>query len=125
MIALRAKGQRGDMRIKGSTIEQLSFFKYLQAKILNGNWETKRERRSRIEVASRAFNRMKKFFVRGELSLNLKLRMVRCYKFSILLNGRECWMLNPKTEKDIEAFEIHLSACAVYLLCGQNYKSSD
>ena len=47
-------------------------------------------------------------FIRRDLDLSLKIRMLRCYVFPILLYGCECWTLNPLLEKRIEAFEMYL-----------------
>jgi len=51
---------------------------------------------------------MKTFFTRSDLSLQLRIRMVRCYVFSVLLYGCESWTLDIQTEKRIEAFEMYI-----------------
>ena len=51
---------------------------------------------------------MKNQFLRSELSLNLRMRMIRCYIFSILLYSCESWTLDRSSEKRIDAFEMYL-----------------
>lgn len=41
-------------------------------------------------------------------SLELRLRMLRCYVFPILLYGSESWTLDISLENKIEAFEMYL-----------------
>lgn len=95
------------LRVKGNIVEQVPNFKYLGTTV-NENGDNRKEIRSRIEQARRAFTNMKKFFTRSDLSLSLRLRMIRCYVFPILLYGCECWTLDPNTEKKIEAFEMYI-----------------
>lgn len=51
---------------------------------------------------------MRRVFIRFELSLELRIRMLRCYVFSTLLCGCESWTLDSPMEKRTEAFEIYL-----------------
>lgn len=52
---------------------------------------------------------MKHFFTRRELSLELRMRMIRCYIFSTLLYGSEGWTLYASTEKKVgREFEMYL-----------------
>ena len=96
-----------NLTIKGKTVEQVSSFKYL-ANILDNQCDSKKEIRCRIEQARKQFFNMKKFFIRSDLSLQLRIRMIRCYIFSVLLYGCESWTLDPNTEKRIQAFEMYL-----------------
>lgn len=51
---------------------------------------------------------MRKFFTRSDLSLELRVWMIRCYIFSVLLYGCESWTLDPATERKLDAFEMYL-----------------
>ena len=95
------------LSINGNNIKQISSFKYLGT-ILDEQCDNKKEIRSRIEQARRQFISMKQFFVRPELSLELRMRMTRCYVFSVLLYGCESWTLDKNLEKRIESFEMYL-----------------
>ena len=95
------------LRIHNNIVEQASCFKYLGA-LVSSNCDSTKEILSRIEQARETFISMKNLFIRRDLDLSLKIRMLRCYVFPILLYGCECWTLNPLLEKRIEAFEMYL-----------------
>lgn len=90
-----------------SKVQTPSSFRYLGALVCSSCDSTK-EVLSRIEQARRTFIDMKSFFIRRDLDLRLRIRMLRCYVFSILLYGCESWTLNPSLEKRIETFEMYL-----------------
>lgn len=81
-------------------------FKYLGT-IMNETCDGNREIRSRIEQARSTFLSMRNMFRRSELSLDLRLRMLRCYVVSTLTYGCESWTLGPGLEKRIEALEMY------------------
>lgn len=94
------------LTIKGITVEQVRSIKYLGT-IVNNKNNPKEEIKSRIEQARKMFISMRRFFT-SNLSLELKVRMIRCYVFSDLLYGCESWTLDPAIEKKLEAFEMYL-----------------
>jgi len=49
---------------------------------------------------------MKKVFCGRDLSLKLKIRLVRCYVLSVLFYGMEAWTLKKIDTKRIEALEM-------------------
>jgi len=95
------------LRVSDENIEQVSSIKYLGT-ILNDNGNINQEIRSKIEQARRSFLDMKNVFTRKELNLDLRVRMLRCYIFSMLLYGCESWTLSPETERKITSFEMYL-----------------
>ena len=95
------------LRIDGRNIEQVSSIKYVGT-ILNDSCDINREIWSRIEQARRTFLNMKNVFTRSELSLNLCMRMVRCYIFSVLLYRCESWSLSPEMERKITSFKMYI-----------------
>lgn len=72
--------------VKKKTIEQVSSFEYLGSIIseANGPWT---KIRGKIEQSRRSFKNIKQFFIRSDLSLELRLRMIRCHILSILLDA--------------------------------------
>lgn len=42
------------------------------------------------------------------MTLDTKLRLLRCYVFSVLLYGVESWTVTKETTKKLEAFELWL-----------------
>jgi len=53
-----------------------------------------------------ALNNKKKLFTSKDISLQLQLRLVRCYIFSVLLYGLEAWTTTDATLKRLESFEM-------------------
>lgn len=49
---------------------------------------------------------MQKVFKTRDLNLKTKIRLLRCYVFSVLLYGAETWTLTETTMKKLEAFEM-------------------
>ena len=91
--------------IAGERVERVRSFKYLGC-WLNEDWDETQEIRARIEQARDVFLKMKKLLCRRELSLKLRMRIVRCYVFPVLLYGCEGWTLTKALEKNLEAFEM-------------------
>lgn len=90
------------LQINGTPVEQVTSFRYLGA-LVNERCDPKNEITARIEQVRKTFNNM-----RSNLSLRLKLRMIRCYIFPVLLYGCESWTLDSQMEKRIEAFAMYL-----------------
>uniref|UniRef100_A0A8D8Q737 Uncharacterized protein n=2 Tax=Cacopsylla melanoneura TaxID=428564 RepID=A0A8D8Q737_9HEMI len=51
---------------------------------------------------------MQKIFKSHDLHLDIKIRLLRCYVFSVLFYGVEAWTLTEASAKKIEAFEMWL-----------------
>ena len=102
-----SKRQHPPMRltINGQDIDQVETYTYLGTTV-NAKWDQASEIRSRIEKARAAFNNMKKLFTSKDISLQLKLRLVRCYVFSVLFYGVEAWTTTEATLKKLESFEM-------------------
>lgn len=93
--------------VEGQEIERVRTYLYL------GTWihdqtDQNLELRTRIEKARATFTKMRTLFSGSGISLKLRLRMVKCYIYSILLYGAESWTLTKQMEKKIEAFEMYI-----------------
>lgn len=64
--------------------------------------------KSRIEQAKTIFFGMRKMFIRVELSMLLRIRLLRYYVFSVFLYGCKTWTFDTAKEKQIDAFELYL-----------------
>ena len=95
------------LKVKGVDIEQVANFKYLGTN-LNEDCDIRKEIRGRIEQARTAFMSMRSLFISTELSLELRLRMIRYYIFPVLLYGCESWTLDSAMENRLQAFEMWL-----------------
>jgi len=105
MIITKKDNVYADLTISNTQIERVRSYKYLGAWITDTNDQTK-EIKTRIEIARQAFIKMKKFLCCRDIALKLRIRMLRCYVFSVLLYGMEAWTLKQSNIKNIEAFEM-------------------
>jgi hypothetical protein len=65
------------------------------------NWDHSHEIKCRIEKTRVAFMKMKNLFCSHQLSINLRIRMVRCYVFTV-----EIWTLSKVSINRIQVFEM-------------------
>jgi Reverse transcriptase (RNA-dependent DNA polymerase) len=93
--------------ISGIRIERVKQYCYLGT-IINEQWDNVQEIKCRIGKAKAVFNKMSAIFKSHHLSLETKIRHLRCYVFSVLLYGVESWTLTEATTKKLEAFEMWL-----------------
>ena len=106
VIVFSKKPVKCCIKVNEMELEQVSSVKYLGT-ILDDSCTSKKEVRSRIEQARLTLMRMKNLFTRRELSLGLRVRLLRCYVFTVLLYGAESWTLDANLEKRINAFELY------------------
>uniref|UniRef100_A0A8D8SH15 Craniofacial development protein 2 n=1 Tax=Cacopsylla melanoneura TaxID=428564 RepID=A0A8D8SH15_9HEMI len=107
MIISKNKITGSQLYINQTAIERVKQYTYLGT-IINEDWQNSQEIKSRIGKAKSTFNRMSTFFKTHNLSLDIKVRLLRCYIFSVLLYGVESWTLNEDTIKKLNAFEMWL-----------------
>ena len=91
--------------INNSPLETVQKIKYLGSTV-NEKWDHSAEIRQRIEIARGAFQRMRPLLSGHNLSQELRLRLVWCYVFSVLLYGMEAWTLTEATINKVQAFEM-------------------
>lgn len=94
-----------EIYVHGEAIERVRKYNYLGTSI-NENNESSEEIKIRIEKARAIFTRMKRVFTARDLSLEIKVRLVRCYILSVLFYGMETWTLKKADTKKLEAFEM-------------------
>ncbi|XP_045542444.1 uncharacterized protein LOC123723524 [Papilio machaon] len=91
--------------IAGQKLERVRKYKYLGT-WLNETWDSDQEVKTRIEIARNAFEKLRKIFCSRSLKISLRIRLLKCYIWSILLYGCEAWTIKENLRKGIEAFEI-------------------
>ncbi|XP_077288111.1 uncharacterized protein LOC143912688 [Arctopsyche grandis] len=84
------------LQINNSVVERVDGFRYLGF-YLGETCESGKEIRVRVEQARATFLKLKKVLTTRDLSITLRLRLLRCYVFSILLYGTEAWTLTDAT----------------------------
>lgn len=105
MLISKQQHPQENLRIHGEVVEKITKYKHLGT-IVNENNDHSEEIRSRIGQARRVFNKMRGVFCTKELSLHLKIRLLRCYVFSVLFYGMEAWTLKKNMTDRMEAFEL-------------------
>lgn len=93
------------LTVDGNIIERVPRFKYLGA-MINERWDCDEEVKLRTNYAKSTFFKLKNFLLARSLPLTLRLRVVKCYIWPILLYGAETWSLKARTLNRIEAFEM-------------------
>ncbi|KAL4120153.1 hypothetical protein QTP88_012884 [Uroleucon formosanum] len=95
------------LSINQSRIERVHKYQYLGT-VINDQWDNAEEIKCRIGKARSVFNLMNASFKSHNLSIQLKIRLLRCYMFSTLLYGAETWTLTKATSNKLEVFELWL-----------------
>lgn len=95
----------GRLTLNQTPIEHVEKYTYLGT-IVHNQWDMTVEIKSRIEKARSTFVRMKNIFTGRNISLLLKIRLIRCYIFTVLLYGVEAWTMTEQLMKKISAFEM-------------------
>ena len=105
MVISNKEEQHVNIFVDNEKIEQVRRFKYLGQQITDDGRNVQ-EVKQRIAIAKSAFVSMKQIFLSRNVSMHLKLRLIKCYIFSILTYGSETWTINKLMENRICAFEI-------------------
>ncbi|KAL1446457.1 hypothetical protein WDU94_005636 [Cyamophila willieti] len=106
MIVKKTPGTcRFVFNVEGAPLEQVSSYKYLGTYI-NQDWGHTHEIKIRIEMARTSFNRMRSVLCNMHLNINTRIRILKCYVFSVLLYGVEVWTLTKETLNRLESFEM-------------------
>ena len=105
IISKQPKGKRLDIKVDNQSLEQVDKFKYLGTQI-NNDGKPDTEITNRISIAKSKFSSMSKLMISRRLSIPTKLKILKCYVFSIFMYGAESWTLSKVLESRIEAFEM-------------------
>ena len=74
--------------------------------ITTGDGKSEVEIKRRMEIARNAFNNMKSVLSSRNISINIRMRLTKCYVWSTLLYGAETWTITKTVTKRIDAFEM-------------------
>ena len=94
-----------NININGESIKQVVRFNYLGSTITSDG-RCDEEIKKRIALSKEAFQNMNSFLENRAISIRAKTRVVKCYVWSILLYGSECWTLSKDMGKRLEATEM-------------------
>ena len=92
------------LNAEGTSLDQVHEYQYLGSTITDDG-RVDEEIKRRIGKAKAKFWDCKEF-LRRNLNLNLKLRLLRCYVFSVLAYGCESWQFNNNVKRKLQSFEM-------------------
>ena len=104
-ISRDPEGKKVDIKVDNETLQQVEKFIYLGTLILE-EIKTDKEIERRKNIAKEKFSSMAKILKSKRLKLATKLKIVKCYIYSIFTYGCEAWTLSKVLEAKIEAFEM-------------------
>ena len=93
--------------VEGKPIQQVDRMVYLGYKATEDG-KCDKEIKRRIGIARTAFESMAKILTSGNISIELRSHIAKCYIWSTLLYGAETWTLTKVTSGKLEAFEMWL-----------------
>ena len=88
-----------------TAIEQVQKMTYLRS-ITTEDVKSKVEIKRRIEIARNVFNNMKSVLSSRNISLNIRMRLTKCYVWSTLFYGAETWPVTKKLTERIDMFQM-------------------
>jgi hypothetical protein len=94
-----------NVNINGESIKQVVRFNYLRSTITSDG-RCDEEIKKRIALSKQAFQKMNPILKNRTISINTKARVLKCYVWSVLLYGSECWTISKEIEKRLEATEM-------------------
>ena len=91
----------------GTGIEQVNSFNYLGSIDVDIRWKVReRDQKAYRNMAKTSFNQMSPVLKGRKLSIPLKVRLPKCFIWSVLLYGCESWTLSAALTRNIEATEM-------------------
>ena len=105
MIFSREDQLQVNIKLDGTTLEQVDRFKYLGVTLTPSN-ESTSEIKSRLMLASRALGKLQKVWTDKDITLATKLRLVNALIYPVLLYGSEVWTIKTNDLKKLVAFEM-------------------
>ncbi|KAG1654298.1 Kelch-like ECH-associated protein 1 [Nymphon striatum] len=93
------------LTIGEKSIEQKDKFNYL-GNFLTADGKSKTAIRTPIAMAKNKFQSMKQILTNRNLSNQLKIRLLKCYIWPVLMYGCETWTITPGLKGNIEAAEM-------------------
>lgn len=105
MVVSRNPDLNPSISVADKQLERVRQYKYLGAWV-NEAWESDQEIKTRIEIARAAFNKMRKVLCCRKLHIKLRVRLLMCYIWPVVMYGCEAWTLKDETTRRLQAFEM-------------------
>ena len=105
LLTKDTKEKKVSIHIDHKEVEQVQSFTYL-GQLITDDGKSEGEIRSRIGLAKNAFSKRYKLLTNKNISLKTRLRLTKCYVWSLLTYACDIWTLSKQMEAKIEAFEM-------------------
>ena len=96
-----------NIKIDGKLVEQVESFVYL-GQLITEDGRSEAEIKRRAGIAKTKFMKMSKILTSKNISINTRVRLCKCYIWSVFMYGCETWTLTSVIEKRINALEMWL-----------------
>ena len=105
VFSKKAEKPNCSIRVNGDVLKQNQEFQYL------GSWVTSdgkpdKEIRHRIGMAKTAYRKIERVSASHSIKLATKLRLLKCYVWSVLLYGSESWTISRAMQERLQAVEM-------------------
>ena len=104
IMKINAKQTWVDIKVNGQNLENVTEFTYLGSTLTEDN-NTEKEVRTRIALASSAFQRMRPIWKSSTYRTQTKLRLYKSNVRSVLLYAAETWRTTKQIESRLRGFE--------------------
>lgn len=101
------------IRIDGRSLDQVSRFVNLGA-TFKQKWDCDVELKIPVGQAKTTFLKLKNLMLAGTLLMALRLRVVKCYVWPILLYGAETWSIETIVKKNYSHLNIEILICSTF-----------
>ena len=91
--------------VNGTVLEKVQHFKYLGS-IKSSDGTCLKDVKTRIAMAKAKMIQLKNIWKDRSIAIDLKLRMLRCLIWPVLMYGCETWTLRKKEEDKLKAAEM-------------------
>ena len=105
LLTKDTKEKKVSIHIDNKKVEQVQSFTYLGQPITD-DCKSEGKIRSRIGLAKNTFSKRYKLRTNKNISLKTRLRLTKCYVWSLLTYACDTWTLSKQMEAKIEAFEM-------------------
>ena len=107
VISRKKPVTNSSISVEGKPIQQVDRMVYL-GYMATEDGECNKEIKRRIGIVRSAFESLVKILTSRNISIELRLRIAKCYIWSTLLYAAETWTLTKGTSHKLESFEMWL-----------------
>ena len=105
VITNRKETPRCDIFVRGQQIQQVTAFKYLGS-LITSDGRSDKDISARIGMAKAAYSDLKHLLCNKHVTIETRIRVLKCYVWSVMLHGSETWTISRVMQQKLEATEM-------------------